>query len=78
MVRLSDARMSGTAFGIVVLHVAPEASDGPLRLVCGGDGQIAVSVRDPTLNLDVPDADSTRRADAPFSPIRTPAPAAAL
>jgi dihydroxyacid dehydratase/phosphogluconate dehydratase len=57
MVRLSDARMSGTAFGTVVLHVAPEAAaDGPLRLVRDGD-QIALSARDRTLTLDVPDAE---------------------
>ena len=38
MVRISDARMSGTAFGTVVLHVAPEASaGGPLALVRDGD-----------------------------------------
>jgi dihydroxy-acid dehydratase len=69
MVRLSDARMSGTAFGTVVLHVAPEAAaDGPLRLVRDGD-QIALSARDRTLTLDVPDAElDARRAAAPFSP----------
>jgi dihydroxy-acid dehydratase len=38
MLRISDARMSGTAFGTVVLHVAPEAeAGGPLALVCNGD-----------------------------------------
>ena len=38
MVRISDARMSGTAFGTVVLHVAPEAAaGGPLALVRDGD-----------------------------------------
>ena len=39
MVRISDARMSGTAYGTVVLHVAPEAAaGGPLALVHNGDG----------------------------------------
>ena len=37
MVRVSDARMSGTAFGTVVLHVAPEGALGPLGLVRDGD-----------------------------------------
>ena len=38
MVRVSDARMSGTAFGTIVLHVTPDsASGGPLGLVCNGD-----------------------------------------
>ncbi|MGI8778622.1 MAG: dihydroxy-acid dehydratase [Solirubrobacteraceae bacterium] len=51
MLRISDARMSGTAFGAVVLHVAPEAAvGGPLGLVRDGD-RIAVSVRERRIDL---------------------------
>ncbi len=61
MVRISDARMSGTAFGTVVLHVAPEsAAGGPLGLVRTGD-PIALDVEARTLHLDVPDAELARR-----------------
>jgi dihydroxy-acid dehydratase len=53
MVRISDARMSGTAFGTVVLHVAPEAaSGGPLALVREGD-MIDLDVAERRLHLDV-------------------------
>ncbi|WP_028921993.1 dihydroxy-acid dehydratase [Pseudonocardia acaciae] len=71
MVRLSDARMSGTAFGTVVLHVAPEAgAGGPLALVRDGD-PISLSLRERALTLDVPESVLTaRRASA-----RPPAPA---
>lgn len=56
MVRISDARMSGTAFGTVILHVAPEASvGGPLALVRDGD-VIEVDVARRTLNVLVSDA----------------------
>lgn len=63
VVRISDARMSGTAFGTVVLHVAPEAADGgPLALVETGD-TITLDVAARTLHLDVPDAElEARRA----------------
>ena len=51
MVRISDARMSGTAFGTVVLHVTPDASSGgPLALVRTGD-RIRLSVREHRLDL---------------------------
>jgi dihydroxy-acid dehydratase len=51
MVRISDARMSGTAFGTVVLHVAPEAAvGGPLAAVRNGD-RIRLSVRDKRIDL---------------------------
>jgi dihydroxy-acid dehydratase len=51
MLRVSDARMSGTAFGAVVLHVAPDsASGGPLALVRNGD-RIRLSVREKRLDL---------------------------
>ncbi len=55
MVRLSDARMSGTAAGTNVLHIAPEAAiGGPLALVCDGD-MISLDVERRELRLDVPD-----------------------
>ena len=54
MVRISDARMSGTAYGTVVLHVAPEAAaGGPLALVQSGD-IIEVDVERRSLHLEVP------------------------
>ncbi|HST74810.1 MAG TPA: dihydroxy-acid dehydratase, partial [Acetobacteraceae bacterium] len=55
MVRISDCRMSGTAFGTIVLHVTPEAAaGGPLALVESGD-RVRLSVRDRRLDLVVPD-----------------------
>ena len=57
MVRISDARMSGTAFGTVVLHVAPDAAaGGPLAAVRNGD-RIRLSVKDRRLDLLVPEAE---------------------
>jgi dihydroxy-acid dehydratase len=63
MVRISDARMSGTAFGTVVLHVAPEAAaGGPLRAVQDGD-PIVLDVDAERLDLDIPAAEVERRLD---------------
>ena len=65
MVRISDARMSGTAYGTVVLHVSPEsAAGGPLGLVRTGD-PIALDVAARTLHLDVPEAELARREHVP-------------
>jgi dihydroxy-acid dehydratase len=67
MVRISDARMSGTAFGTVVLHVSPESAlGGPLALVRNGD-RIRLSVKDRRIDLLVDDAELARRRAA-FSP----------
>ena len=64
MVRISDARMSGTAFGTIVLHVAPEAAaGGPLALVKTGD-MIALDVPNRALTIDVPEAELARRRAA--------------
>jgi dihydroxy-acid dehydratase len=64
MVRISDARMSGTGFGTVVLHVAPEAAaGGPLGLVRTGDW-ISLDVPARTLTLDVGDDELARRRAA--------------
>ncbi len=61
MVRISDARMSGTAYGTVVLHVSPEsAAGGPLALVRSGD-RIRLSVRQRRLDLEVSAAELARR-----------------
>jgi dihydroxy-acid dehydratase len=62
MVRVSDARMSGTAFGTIILHVTPDsASGGPLGLVRNGD-RIKLSVKDRRIDLMVDDAELKRRA----------------
>jgi dihydroxy-acid dehydratase len=64
MVRISDARMSGTAYGTVVLHTAPEAAaGGPLALVQSGD-RITLDVAARTLHLHVDDAELGRRRAA--------------
>jgi dihydroxy-acid dehydratase len=61
MVRLSDARMSGTAFGTVILHVSPEAAaGGPLALVRDGD-KIELDTRGRKLNLKVDDDELAKR-----------------
>ncbi len=73
MVRVSDARMSGTAFGTIVLHVTPDsASGGPLGLVRNGD-RIKLSVKARRIDLLVDEAELKRRAAA--QPKAEPAPA---
>jgi dihydroxy-acid dehydratase len=69
MVRLSDARMSGTAFGTIVLHITPEAADGgPLAAVRTGD-RIRLDVPARKLELLVSaDELAARMADLPPSP----------
>lgn len=72
MVRLSDARMSGTAYGTVVLHVAPEAADGgPLALVREGDS-ITLDVPNRKLTLNVSDAELAARRAAWVNPVAAP------
>jgi L-arabonate dehydrase len=64
MVRISDARMSGTAYGTVVLHVCPEAAvGGPLALVKNGD-IVEMDVEARTLKLDVSDEELAKRRAA--------------
>jgi dihydroxy-acid dehydratase len=71
MVRISDARMSGTAYGTVVLHVSPEAAiGGPLALVQTGD-RIRLSVRERKLDLEV-DAAVLARRRARWQPLPLP------
>ena len=72
MVRISDCRMSGTAFGTVVLHVAPEAAvGGPLALAETGD-RVRLSVRDRRLDLLVAEDEMARRRAA-WHPAPAPA-----
>jgi dihydroxy-acid dehydratase len=64
MVRICDGRMSGTAYGTVILHVAPEAAaGGPLALVRTGDW-ISLDVPARALTLDVPADELARRREA--------------
>ena len=64
MVRISDARMSGTSYGACILHVSPESYiGGPLALVQTGD-TITLDVAARTLNLDVSEAELARRRAA--------------
>ena len=68
MVRLSDARMSGTAFGTIVLHISPEAAiGGPLALVRNGD-QIRLDVAARRIDMLVDEAELAQRAAvAPYA-----------
>ena len=62
MVRISDARMSGTAFGTIVLHVSPEANvGGPISIVETGD-RIRLDVDNGVLELLVPDSEIMKRS----------------
>jgi dihydroxy-acid dehydratase len=73
MVRISDARMSGTAYGTIVLHVSPEAAaGGPLALVKNGD-RIRLSVKARRIELQVPDAELAQRRAAWKPPVALPA-----
>jgi dihydroxy-acid dehydratase len=70
MLRISDARMSGTSYGACVLHVAPESFvGGPLALVRNGD-TISVDVDARRISLDVPDAELAKRRAALRPPER--------
>ncbi|WP_342077277.1 L-arabinonate dehydratase [Yoonia sp. SS1-5] len=72
MVRVSDARMSGTAFGTVVLHTAPEAAaGGPLAIVRDGD-MIELDVEGRCIHLDVPEAEIAARLAAWTPPVERP------
>jgi dihydroxy-acid dehydratase len=73
MVRISDARMSGTAFGTIVLHVSPEAAvGGPLALVRNGD-RIKISVRERRIDLFVSPQELEKRKKRWKAPITPPA-----
>lgn len=71
IVRISDARMSGTAFGTIVLHIAPEAAvGGPLAVVKTGD-RLRLSVEEKRVDLLVDDVEIARRLKA-FTPKKPP------
>jgi dihydroxy-acid dehydratase len=75
MVRISDGRMSGTAYGTVVLHVAPEAAaGGPLALVRTGD-PVVLDVAARSLRLDLPEAELARRTPSAAAAAAYAAPA---
>src|SRR5262245_26074285 len=72
MVRISDARMSGTAYGTIVLHVSPEAAvGGPLALVKNGD-RIKLSVRERRIDLLVDEKEIQKRKSGWKSPGTAP------
>jgi dihydroxy-acid dehydratase len=72
MIRISDARMSGTAFGTIVLHITPDAaSGGPLGLVRNGD-RIRLSVKNRRIELLVDDAELKKRAAASKETVTIP------
>lgn len=72
MVRISDARMSGTAYGTVVLHTTPEAAaGGPLAVVQTGD-MIELDVANRRLHLDIPDDELQARLAAWSPTVESP------
>ena len=72
MVRISDARMSGTAYGTVVLHVSPEAArGGPLAVVRTGD-MISLDVPGRSITLEVDEAELAARLEAWKTPVEAP------
>ena len=72
MVRMSDARMSGTAYGTIVLHISPEsAAGGPLALVKNGD-RIRISVKKRSIDLLVPPEEMQKRKAAWKPPVEMP------
>ncbi|HZM33536.1 MAG TPA: IlvD/Edd family dehydratase [Burkholderiales bacterium] len=73
MVRISDARMSGTAYGTIVLHVSPEAAvGGPLALVRNGD-RIRLSVKERRIDLLLEGSELQKRKAAWKPPVAPPA-----
>lgn len=68
IVRISDARMSGTAFGTIVLHMSPESAvGGPLAAVQNGD-RVRLSVAEKRIDLLVEDAEIVRRLESQAAP----------
>jgi L-arabonate dehydrase len=68
MVRISDGRMSGTAYGTVVLHTAPEAAaGGPLAIVQNGD-MVELNVPERKIHLHISDAEMAKRLAAWTAP----------
>ena len=72
MIRISDARMSGTAYGTIVLHITPDsASGGPLGLVRNGD-RIRLSIKNRTIDLMVDEATLAERRAEPRQTFEKP------
>ena len=71
MVRISDARMSGTAYGTVVLHTAPEVLRGPLAFVQNGD-IIELDVPNRKLNLEISDEELVKKRKADWKGFVSP------
>ena len=72
MVRISDARMSGTAYGTVILHTSPEAAaGGPLAIVRDGD-MIEIDVPNRRIHLDVPEEEIAARLAQWRPPVEVP------
>jgi dihydroxy-acid dehydratase len=72
MVRISDARMSGTAYGTIVLHVSPESAvGGALALVRNGD-RIRLSVKNRSIDLAVSEEELRKRKAAWKPPVAPP------
>jgi dihydroxy-acid dehydratase len=72
MVRISDARMSGTAYGTIVLHVSPESAvGGPLALVRNGD-RLRLSVKSRSIDLAVAEEELRKRKAAWKPPVTPP------
>ncbi len=72
MIRISDARMSGTAYGTVVLHITPDsASGGPLAFVRNGD-RIKLSIKNRTIDLLVDEATLEKRRSEPRQTFEKP------
>jgi dihydroxy-acid dehydratase len=72
MVRISDARMSGTAYGTIVLHVSPESAiGGPLALVKNGD-RIRISVKERKIDLLISESEMSKRKSAWREPSARP------
>ena len=68
MIRLSDARMSGTSYGACILHVAPEAFiGGPLALIKTGD-IIEVDIPNRKLDVDISESEMQKRRDEWVAP----------
>jgi len=73
MVRISDARMSGTAYGTIVLHVSPESAiGGPLALARNGD-RIRLSVKERKIDLLVSESELQKRKSSWKPPVAPPA-----
>ena len=70
MVRISDARMSGTGFGTVILHVAPEAALGGLFALIQNGDKITLDVLNRKLDVEISDEEIAKRKASWKAPVR--------